>query len=112
MLVVVETVNRLAAAAGPMALAILWQSALLAAVVALFAASLRRTAPALRYWLWQIVAIKLLLMPFWTSTLNIGWPIPAAPDVATIHESKDLAESELATAVPGAATGWAVPHTP
>ena len=35
MLVVVETLNRLAAAAGPMALAILWQSAVWAAMVAL-----------------------------------------------------------------------------
>ena len=112
MLVVVETVNRLAAAAGPMVLAILWQSVLLAAVVALLVAALRRAAPAVRYWLWQIVAIKLLLMPFWTNTLNIGWPIPAAPGVGTIHESKNFAASKLATAVPSAATGWAIPHTP
>jgi beta-lactamase regulating signal transducer with metallopeptidase domain len=106
MLAVIETVNRLGAAAGPMVLAMLWQSALLAAFVALLAAALRRTAPAVRYWLWQIVAIKLLLMPFWTSTLTIGWPIPPAP------ESKNLAESESATAAPSAATGWAVPRTP
>jgi beta-lactamase regulating signal transducer with metallopeptidase domain len=112
MLVVVETLNRLAAAAGPMVLATLWQSALLAGVVALLAAALRRSAPAVRYWLWQIVAIKLLLMPFWTSTLNIGWPIPPVPGAATIHESKNLTESELANTVPAAATGWATPHTP
>jgi beta-lactamase regulating signal transducer with metallopeptidase domain len=112
MLVVVETVNRLAAAAGPMVLATLWQSALLAAVVALLAVALRRAAPAVRYWLWQIVAIKLLLMPFWTSTLNIGWPIPAPPAVATIPESKNLAQPEVTATVPLAATAWAPPYTP
>jgi beta-lactamase regulating signal transducer with metallopeptidase domain len=112
MLVVVEAANRLAAAAGPMVLTTLWQSALLAAVVALLAAALRRAAPALRYWLWQIVAIKLLLMPLWTTSLNIGWPIQPASGVGTIHESKNFAASELAIAVPSAATGWAIPHTP
>jgi hypothetical protein len=110
MLVVVQTLNRLAAAAGPMALAILWQSAMLAAVVAILTAALRRTAPAARYWLWQILAIKLLLMPFWAGTLNIGWPISPAPVVATSREPKDLAELELTTAVPGTVTGWAARH--
>ena len=75
MLVVVQTVNQLAAAAGPMALAILCQSAILAVAVAFLAAALRRTALAANYWLWQILAIKLLLMPFWASTLNVGWPV-------------------------------------
>jgi beta-lactamase regulating signal transducer with metallopeptidase domain len=53
--------------------AIVWQSTLLAGVAAGIAVLLRRAAPGLRYWLWQIVAIKLLLMPFW-----IVWvPLPA-----------------------------------
>src|SRR4051794_7081831 len=102
MIGVVETMNRLAAAAAPIVLATLWQSVLLAAVVAILAGALRREAPAVRYWLWQIVAIKLLLMPFWTSTLNIDWPIPVAPGIATIRESKNLADSESAIAVSAA----------
>jgi beta-lactamase regulating signal transducer with metallopeptidase domain len=48
-----------------LAAAILWQSALLAGLVAGVCWLLRRSAPALRYWCWQIVALKLLLMPWW-----------------------------------------------
>ncbi len=55
-----------------LAWAILWQSALVVAVAALVAGTLlRRGAPALRYWLWQIVALKLLVMPFWTVALPL-----------------------------------------
>ena len=46
--------------------AILWQSVVLVALAALIAWFLRRSSPVVRYWLWQIVAIKLLLMPFWS----------------------------------------------
>ncbi len=45
---------------------ITWQSTVLAVLAAGIAWLLRRSSPAVRYWLWQIVAIKLLLMPFWT----------------------------------------------
>ena len=47
-----------------LAAAILWQSALLAGLVASVCWLLRRSTPALRYWCWQIVALKLLLMPW------------------------------------------------
>ncbi len=53
--------------------AVLWQSTLLIVVVALIARLLRRASPVVRYWLWQIVAIKLLLMPFWTLAI----PMPS-----------------------------------
>ncbi len=53
--------------------AVLWQSTLLIVVVALIARLLRRVSPVVRYWLWQIVAIKLLLMPFWTLAI----PMPS-----------------------------------
>lgn len=65
--------------------AVLLQSALLAAAAFLIVRALRRSSPAVRYWLWQIVAVKLLLMPFWTFALPLpswatGWPTsrPAA----------------------------------
>ncbi len=55
--------------------AVLWQSALLVVLAALIAWCLRRSSPTVRYWLWQIVAIKLLLMPFWTLAIPIiSWP--------------------------------------
>jgi beta-lactamase regulating signal transducer with metallopeptidase domain len=77
--------------------AILWQSALLVGLIALVALLLRRASPVVRYWLWQIVAIKLLLMPFWTLAIPLpSWAggVPGAPsgsrvghaDVATVVE--------------------------
>jgi len=45
---------------------VLWQSALLIGVIGLVTLALRRSSPTVRYWLWQIVAIKLLVMPLWT----------------------------------------------
>ena len=53
--------------------AILWQSVVLVALAALIAWFLRRSSPVVRYWLWQIVAIKLLLMPFWSFAV----PLPS-----------------------------------
>jgi beta-lactamase regulating signal transducer with metallopeptidase domain len=55
--------------------AVLWQSALLVVLAASIAWCLRRSSPTVRYWLWQIVAIKLLLMPFWTLAIPVlSWP--------------------------------------
>ncbi|HVW39290.1 MAG TPA: M56 family metallopeptidase, partial [Pirellulales bacterium] len=48
-----------------LAAAIVWQSTLWAALAAGVCWLLKRSAPALRYWCWQIVALKLLLMPWW-----------------------------------------------
>jgi beta-lactamase regulating signal transducer with metallopeptidase domain len=53
--------------------AILWQSLVLVALAALIAWFLRRSSPVVRYWLWQIVAVKLLLMPFWSFAV----PLPS-----------------------------------
>ena len=55
-----------------LAAAILWQSAVLAGLVAGVCWLLRRRAPAIRYWCWQIVALKLLLMPWWI----VAIPLP------------------------------------
>ena len=55
-----------------LAAAILWQSTLLAGLVAVVCWLLRRSAPALRYWCWQIVAFKLLLMPWWIVTIPLS----------------------------------------
>lgn len=55
-----------------LAAAILLQSTLLAGLVAGVCWLLRRSAPALRYWCWQVVALKLLLMPWWI----VAVPLP------------------------------------
>jgi len=53
--------------------AVVWQLALVAVIATLIAWLLRRSSPVVRYWLWQIVAVKLLLMPFWTFAI----PLPS-----------------------------------
>ena len=68
----VHTFNDWSASVTALAVAILWQSALLAGLVAGVCWLLRRSAPALRYWCWQIVALKLLLMPWWI----VAIPLP------------------------------------
>jgi hypothetical protein len=68
---VIKTFNRLAVAwAGP-AWAVAWQSTLMVGVFALVALGLRRSSPGLRYWLWQIAAIKLLVMPLWSVSIAL-----------------------------------------
>ena len=82
-------------------LAVLWQSTLLAIVIALAALAARRSSPAVRYWLFQILAIKLLVMPFWT--IAVPWPdwFAADPD-----------ESRIAVAPGDAAAGDRQPLGP
>ncbi|HEX7446783.1 MAG TPA: M56 family metallopeptidase [Pirellulales bacterium] len=64
--------NDWSASVTSLAVAIVFQSTLFAGIVAGVCWLLRRSAPALRYWCWQIVAIKLLLMPWWI----VAIPLP------------------------------------
>ncbi|HEX5442389.1 MAG TPA: M56 family metallopeptidase [Pirellulales bacterium] len=64
--------NAWSASVTSLAIAILFQSTLFAGIVAGICWLLRRSAPALRYWCWQIVALKLLMMPWWI----IAVPLP------------------------------------
>ncbi len=76
----INTINRLAEGWFAVMAAVLWQSAVLVMLAAAIAWWLRRSSPVVRYWLWQIVAIKLLLMPFWTFALPLpSWARPAPP---------------------------------
>jgi beta-lactamase regulating signal transducer with metallopeptidase domain len=75
MIPVIETLNRLASAwSGPACVMVL-QSTLLVAAFAVVALGMRRSSPGLRYWLWQIAAIKLLVIPLW----SVSIAIPALP---------------------------------
>ena len=58
----IETVNRLAGAWAELVWAVAWQSAILVGLFAVVASRLRSSSPGLRYWFWQIAAIKLLVM--------------------------------------------------
>jgi hypothetical protein len=86
--------------------AILWQSTLLAAVIALVALLLRRTSPAVRYWLWQIVAIKLLLMPFWTRAIPLpSWAGGARPERTEMVEAEEHPRSAFDVSTAGSNDG-------
>lgn len=61
----VEALDRLATAWASSIWAVTWQAALVVIAFALIARGMKRSPPALRYWLWQVAAIKLLLMPLW-----------------------------------------------
>lgn len=77
---IVEALNQWGAEAGTLAVAAVWQSTLVALLVAVAAFALRRSSPTVRYWLWQIVAVKLLVMPLWSWSLAVPWlPEEAAP---------------------------------
>jgi len=63
---IVQVINRGSETWAAIMLAVTVQSALLLGLAMLVAILLHRSSPALRYWLWQIAAIKLLIMPLWT----------------------------------------------
>jgi beta-lactamase regulating signal transducer with metallopeptidase domain len=77
--------------------AVVWQSTIITILAALAVALLmRRSSPAVRYWVWQILAIKLLVMPFWAWA--IPWPMETRGDVPFISllaESARPAEIEV-----------------
>jgi beta-lactamase regulating signal transducer with metallopeptidase domain len=67
-------INRFAAIWTDIIWAVSWQFCGLGLVVLLIHLALSRAAPNWRYWLWQILALKLLMMPFWTAAAP--WPQP------------------------------------
>jgi bla regulator protein blaR1 len=70
----VETFNSWSSTLTALGFAVLWQSAVLAGLVALAGRLLlTRCSPALRCWCWQVVALKLLIMPWWI----LAVPLPA-----------------------------------
>jgi hypothetical protein len=71
----IETFNCVATAWAELAWAVTWQSTLLVAAFALVALGMTRSSPGLRYGLWQIAAIKLLVMPLW----GVAIALPALP---------------------------------
>jgi beta-lactamase regulating signal transducer with metallopeptidase domain len=81
--------------------AVVWQSALLILIAVSIAWLLRRSSPVVRYWLWQIVAIKLLLMPFWTFAIPLpSWPESSPPKQAADFQSPELPSGRLDRPVP------------
>ena len=70
---VIDFLNRYSADWTGLIVAAVWQSTLLALAIGAIAYAVRSSSPAVRFWLWQIVAIKLLLMPFWIWWVPLPW---------------------------------------
>ncbi len=91
MLTMLQTVNGWAETWLKVMGAVLWQSALLVALAALLAWCLRRSSPMVRYWLWQIVAVKLLLMPFWSLAVPMPlWAQRTPPNPSMTPQSPEI----------------------
>ncbi|HLJ12285.1 MAG TPA: hypothetical protein VKU82_13910, partial [Planctomycetaceae bacterium] len=113
----IESLNAVAETWAECLWGVLWQSTILILVAGLLAGLfLRRSSPALRYWVWQILAIKLLLMPFWTFAIPLSQmsasrqmePADEAPLVAVIDDDSTSSSSarnknSAAAGMPGAA---------
>jgi beta-lactamase regulating signal transducer with metallopeptidase domain len=69
-----------------------WQSVVLIIIATMIAWCLRRSSPVVRFWLWQIVAIKLLLMPFWTFAVPFPtwWESNSPKPVTTIPAAERI----------------------
>jgi beta-lactamase regulating signal transducer with metallopeptidase domain len=96
MIAVVERLNSLGQSWATLVWALAWQSALVVAAFAVVALAMRRSAPALGYWLWQLAAIKMLVMPIWIVSIPL-WTRPALDAIPR-------AEPTVAAAL-GAASG-------
>jgi bla regulator protein blaR1 len=87
--------------------AVAWQSVMLIGLVAAACWMLRWQSPALRHWLWLILAAKLLVLPFWRMELPAPAWLGSAPSIATA-----TATIEEPSAPPGAETSEASSVSP
>jgi beta-lactamase regulating signal transducer with metallopeptidase domain len=87
----IESMNPLAERWAAAMTGVLWQSVLLAAIVAAVCWALGRQSPRLRYWIWLVLAAKLLLLPFWSVEIPLpGWNAPnalSAPSTVAVAEN-------------------------
>ena len=85
----------------------LWQSAILAALLLILTRLSRRATPSLRFWLWMLIPLRLLIMP----VISISVPaLPAPAPVEPIYVASESAApvfAATATAVMAEAFGLA-----
>jgi beta-lactamase regulating signal transducer with metallopeptidase domain len=111
MAAVIDLLNRWGDAWSALAGLALWQATVVAVVVGLIALALRRASPAVRYWLWQLVAIKLLLLPLGSWSVGLAWlpALQSEPAVETLSvaavqaEAADTIAAEAEVAAPSPA---------
>jgi bla regulator protein BlaR1 len=103
MVTLIEQLNRWSAAWAEATWAVVWQSMILIGLVAAICWMLRWQSPALRYWLWLILAAKLLVMPFWRMELPLpAWfgAEPAGAAVVELAGSAPALEGVASASVP------------
>ena len=69
----IDTINAAAGVWAREMWAVVWQSVVLAGLIAVTIRCIRRTSPALRCWLWMLVPLRLLVMPL------VGVTLPVLP---------------------------------
>ena len=70
---------------------VLWQWTLIAVVAGIGILYLRRAQPAVRFWLWNLLLLKLLVMPFWMIAVETAAPASATRD--SQPQSKNRSDS-------------------
>jgi hypothetical protein len=98
MVTLIEQLNRSSAAWAEAMWAVAWQAVVLIGLVAVVCWMLRWQAPALRYWLWLILAAKLLAMPFWRMELPLPAWFGAEPAGAAMLEAASPASASASVA--------------
>src|SRR6476646_1888836 len=96
----IDLLNELGSQGSPIVVAILWQSTLLAIAVGLVCRLLPVSWPNVRYWLWQLVAVKLLLLPFWGWELAV-LPMGMLPEQHTTNPVRDEVLNQRISGTPG-----------
>ena len=76
---------------------VLWQTAALAAIVGLIVLCARRMSPALRFWLWMLVPLRLLVMPLIVITLPVLPNPPAAQSQPAVLPPSFMSQTPVET---------------
>ena len=91
----VEWLNQLAIRWSDVIWLIIWQSTVLAGGILLVSIFLRRASPAVRFWLWMLVPLRLLVMPV------VSISLPLLPVVETHLEGARAGVFEAVSAIAG-----------
>ncbi len=89
----IKALNSLAIAWAEVVWAVSWQALLIVGGFAVVAWIIRRSSPSLRSWLWQIAAIKLLIMPLWGASMVS--PMASKGDPGQLSEELPTGQSGL-----------------
>lgn len=78
----------------------LWQWTAIAVIAAAVILCLRRAQPAVRFWLWNLLLLKLALMPFWIVAVEIAAANEPSPAADTRDQRNDLSVAGKTVAPP------------